>query len=788
MISSLDRKLLRDLSQMKGQSFAIAIVIAAGVATFVNSRTILFSLELTRSTFYERYRFADVFAKVKRAPDALADRLAEIPGVAQVETRIVELVTLDVPGVEEPAVGELISLPVTRPPRLNQVYLRRGRQLMVGRDDEVLASEAFLIANNIELGGTIAAIINGRRKELRIVGVAFSPEYVFQIKPGDMLPDPRHFGILWMEHEALSTAYDMHGAFNDISIGLTHGTPVEDVIHRIDTLMESYGCLGAYARKDQLSNLLLESDIQGLRTAGMIAPTIFLCVAAFLLNVVLTRLTSLQREQIAALKAFGYTNLQIAWHYMKFVLLITMAGGLIGTLGGMWLAHDFTKLFLRVYQYPELVFRVQPNVVANAVLVAGGAAMAGAFGAIALAVRLPPAEAMRPEPPARYGPTILERIGLGRFVPNVARMVLRQLERHPVKTTFSLLAIAMSVAIVVVGNFMRNSVDEVIQTTFFDVQRYDLSLATVEPVSIDAVHELASLPGVQQCEPRRMVAARLRAGSRSRRVGIMGLPQNAALMRLKSKTGHFVSLPRDGLIISKKLASVLGVKAGQTVRVEALQEKRPIVDVLVVDLLDDITGLNAYMDIEALNRLMREGPQISGAMLTADSKFLPAIYQELKETPGVASVTVRQASVDSFRNTVAKNMLHMRMINLTFAIIIALGVVYNGARISLSERSRELATLRVIGFTRGEISTILLGEIGTVTLLGVPFGLVMGYWFAWILTLFLDQEVFRFPFVIANSTYGLAAATVLVASILSALLVRRKLDDLDLIAVLKSRE
>ncbi len=493
MLSALDRKLFRDLSQMKGQTFAIAIVIAAGVATFVNSRTIVFSLELTRSTFYERYRFADVFARVKRAPDAMVERLAEIPGVAEVETRIVEQVTLDVPGLAEPAVGQLISLPVTRPPRLNQLYLRRGRQLTVGRDDEVLASEAFLKANKIDLGDKFAAIINGRRKDLRVVGVAFSPEYVFQIKPGDMLPDPKHFGILWMEHEALSTAYDMHDGFNDISIALVRGAPAEDVIHRVDTLMETYGCFGAFARKDQLSNLLLESDIQSLKSAGMIAPTIFLCVAAFLLNVVLTRLTSLQREQIAALKAFGYTNFQIGWHYMKFVLLITFAGGLVGTFGGMWLAHDFTKLFLRVYQYPELVFQVRPNVVANAIMVAGGAAMLGACGAIALAVRLPPAEAMRPEPPAHYGPTLLERIGFGRLVPNVARMVLRQLERHPIKTTFSILAISMSVAIIVVGNFMRNSVDEVIQTQFYDVQRFDLSLATVEPVSIDAIHELAQL-------------------------------------------------------------------------------------------------------------------------------------------------------------------------------------------------------------------------------------------------------------------------------------------------------
>jgi putative ABC transport system permease protein len=788
MISSLDCKLLRDLSQMKGQAIAIALVISAGVATFVNSRTILYSLEVTRSTFYERCHFADVFASVKRAPDSLVERLQEIPGVAQVETRVVEVVNLDVPDLDEPAVGKLISLPVTRPPLLNQLYLRKGRQLTPGRDDEVLASEGFMKANHLDVGDSIVAIINGRRKELRIVGQVFSAEYVFQIKPGDMLPDARHFGILWMEHEALAGAYDMDGAFNDVAIRLQRHASLEQVIHRLDTLLDPYGCLGAYGRKDQLSHLLLESDIQGLRTVGLIAPTIFLCVAAFLLNVVLTRLTSLQREQIAALKAFGYSNYAIAWHYMKFVLLITIIGGLIGTVAGAWLAHDFTKMFLRVYQYPELIFRIRPNVVAKAVLVAGGAAIAGAIGAILLAVRLPPAEAMRPEPPASYRPTFLERIGLGMLLPNVARMVLRQLERHPVKTSFSVVAIAMSVAIVVVGNFMRNSVDEVMKKQFFDVERYDLSIATTDAVSTDAIYELTDMPGVEYVEPRRAVSVRLRCENRARRLGIIGLPTNSRLFRLMDKKGRTITLPPDGLVISQKLAEVLHVKAGDSLHVEVLQDKRPTADVPVIALLDDIAGLNAYMNIDALNRLMRDGPRASGALMDTDPLWRPAIYRELKETPRVSSVTVKASALESFRKTIAENMLHMRMINLTFSIIIALGVVYNGARISLSERSRELATLRVIGFTRREISTILLGEIGTITIVGIPLGLVMGYWFAWLLTLFLDQEVFRFPFVIANWTYGLAASAVLAASIGSALIVRRRLDDLDLIGVLKSRE
>ncbi|MEX2315841.1 MAG: ABC transporter permease [Pirellulales bacterium] len=788
MISSLDRKLVRDLSHMKGQAIAIAMVISAGVATFVNSRTILHSLELTRSTFYEHYRFADVFAHVKRAPDSVIEQLEEIPGVAQVETRVVRSVNLDVPGLDEPAVGQLISLPVTRAPRLNQLYLRRGRPLVLGRDDEVLASEAFLKANSLDVGDTIVAIINGRRKTLNVVGVAFSPEYVFQIKPGDMLPDPRHFGILWMEYEALANAYDMDGAFNDVAFGLQKGASLDEVIHRADLILEPYGCLGAFGRKDQLSHLLLEGDIQGLKSAGLIAPTIFLCVAAFLLNVVLTRLTSLQREQIAALKAFGYSNFQIAWHYMKFVLLITMAGGALGTLGGMGLANIFTKMFMRVYQYPELVFRVRPNIVAIAVMVAGGAAVIGSLGAIMLAVRLPPAEAMRPEPPARYKPTILERIGFGWFVPNVARMVLRQLERHPIKTALSTAAVAMSVAIVVVGNFMQDSVDKVIQSQFYDVQRYDLLVATVEPVQYDAIYELFNLPGVYECEPMRIVSTRFRAGHRSRRVAIRGLPPDSDLLRLMNRDGHETKLPPDGLVMSQMLADVLHVQAGDVLRVEVLQEKRPVLDIPVAALVDDISGLNAYLDIGALNRYLREGQRVNGAMLATDPLHRSEIYHDIKQTPRIASVTVKEASVQSFRNTIAQNMLAMRSINLMFSIIIAAGVVYNGARISLSERSRELATLRVIGFTRGEISTILLGEIWTVTLVAVPFGLVLGYLFAMLLSIFFQQEVFRFPFVIENSTYGLAAGVVLAASILSALMVRRRLDHLNLIAVLKSRE
>ena len=788
MISSLDRKLFRDLAGMKGQAVMIALVVSAGVATFINSQTMLHSLETTRASFYDRYFFADVFASVKRAPDALRQRIAEIPGVARVETRIVEGVNLDVPGLDEPAVGQLVSLPTLHEPSLNRVYLRRGRRLEPGRSDEVLASEKFVIANNLGVGDSVTAIINGRKKELRIVGVVLSPEYVFQMKPGDMVPDAKHFGVFWMSHEALSMAFDMEGAFNDLSLGLMRGASEQEVIRQVDQLIDPYGGLGAYGRKDQLSEMLLESDIQGLKTTGLVAPALFLAVAAFLLNVVLARLLQLQREQIAGLKAFGYSNFDIGWHYVKFVLMITLAGSLLGVFFGARLAATFTVLIARVYQYPELIFRIEWSIVAMAVVVAVGAAVIGAVGAVARAVRVPPAEAMRPEPPSGFGPTILERLGVGRWVPNIVRMILRQIERRPAKSVLSILAIGLSVAIVIVGGFLQDSINYVLDLQFHRVQQYDIAVTMVEAKSTDVVHELASLEGVLYVEPVRSVSTRIRFGHRSRRIALMGLPQDAELTKLTDKHGAVFPVPRGGLVLSAKLAEILEIEVGQTVRVEVLEGKRPVQDMPVISLIDDLQGINAYTDQDWLASILREAPRVSAANMRVDPHRLDSLYRDFKQIPGVSGVTVKQHAIDSFQDTIAKNLGEMRKINLTFAIIIAVGVVYNSARIALSERSRELATLRVVGFTRSEISMILLGELGLLTLMALPIGMIMGTWFAAMLVYFMDQEVFRFPLIISRSTYAFACTVVLTAAAVSGLLVRRSLDKLDLIAVLKSRD
>ncbi len=787
-MTALNRKTLRDLWQMKGQAIAIALVIACGIALFVLSRSMLHSLELTQQTYYDRYHFAEVFASLKRAPDSLGERIAEIPGVARLETRIVVMVNLTVEGLSDPAMGRIVSLPDTRKPVLNQLFLRRGRWLSPRRDDEVLASEAFTTANNLHVGDSILAVINGRQKRLKIVGIALSPEYIYEIKPGDLLPDNRHFGVLWMNREAISIAYNLEGAFNDVAISLLRGASTPEVIERLDQLIRPYGGLGSYARKNQPSHLFVDNEIEQNRQMGLIMPTVFLGVAAFLLNVVLSRVINLQREQIAALKAFGYSRQEVGWHYLKLALLIVVLGLCLGIPGGMWLGEGVTGMYAKLFHFPTFTYRLTYDVALTASLISVGAALLGAWGSIMRAVRLPPAEAMRPEAPTNYGPTILERMRLGHWVPPVVSMILRQLERHPIKTSMSIFAISLAVAIVVVGNFMEDSVNYVLNAQFRTVQRYDMSISTIEPVSDCALYEVGNMPGVIYCEPTRSVSTRIRSGARQRRVGIQGLPCDSTLFQLIDLDANDIALPEDGLLISQKLADILNIQIGDYVQVEVLEGKRPTLQVPVSGTLQDFTGVAAYMNIEALGRMMRDGSLITGAHLLVDPLQQDALYSELRTIPKVAGVTVKQHSIDSFENTVGENMMLMKRINLLFACVIAVGVVYNSARISLSERSRELATLRVIGFTRGEISAILLGELAIITLLAIPLGLWFGYQIAALMVSLLDLELFRFPLVIERTTYALATAVVLLASIASGLLVRRRLDQLDLIAVLKARE
>ncbi len=787
-ISALDRKLVRDLVAMKGQAIAIALVIAAGIAMFVAYLSNFGSLERTRQAYYQQQRFADIFASVKRAPERLRAEIQAIPGVLEAQTRVVADVVLDVPGLADPATGRLISVPATGRPRLNDLFLRKGRWVSATHADEVIASEAFVDANGLDIGDRVFAIVNGRRRPLTIVATALSPEYVYAIRPGEIIPDPKRFGVLWMERQALASAFDMEGGFNDVSIELDRGALADAVIADLDRLLEPWGGRGAIPASQQFSNWTLDNELKQLRSLGFFVPAIFLFVAAFVLNIALTRALALQRPQLAALKALGYTNAELAWHYIKWALVIAATGAIAGVALGAWMGTAMIQLYNQYFAFPVLLFSLSGDVVAGAVAIALGSAIVGGFTAVRRAVRLSPAEAMRPEAPARYRRSVLEGPWLQRSLTTTVRMILRNLERAPVRAFTTILGIAMAAAILQVGFSLIDAMDELMTTQFSVAERQDLSLSFVEPLSADARYAVSRLPGVLAVEPERVVPVRLRAGSRTRTLAISGIADDARLRRPVDRAGRAVEPAPGGLVLSAILGRVLGVQPGDRVGVEVLEGRRQTADVEVTGLVDDIFGLYAYMQVDALHRLLQEGDTISSTALLVDARREAELSRTLKAIPAVAAVAFKRVVLENFRKTMAENMGLMLTFNVLFAGVIAFGVVYNAARVSLSERSRELASLRVLGFTRAEISLILLGELAILTLLALPAGVAIGYGLTWLLVQSFESEVYRFPMAGSVQVMAWAALVVIAASIVSGLVVRRRLDRLDLVGVLKLRE
>jgi putative ABC transport system permease protein len=785
---ALDRKLVRDLWGMKGQALAIAAVVAAGVTMFVTYLSNFDSLRRTQAAYYDRYRFGDVFANCKRAPLRLEERLAAIPGVAAVDLRVVADVTLDVPGFDEPATGRLISIPADRRPRLNDVFLRRGRWIEPGRSDEVLVNEAFANAHRLGPGDGVGAIINGRRRTLRIVGLALSPEYIYIIPPGELIPDDKRFGVFWMERKALASAFDMEGGFDDVSLKLMPGASWQEAVTRVDRILDPYGGLGAIPRKLQISHWTVDNELSQLQNFGFLVPAIFLGVAAFLLNVAMTRALAIQRPQIAALKALGYSNAAIAWHYVKWALLIAALGGLVGVAAGAWLGSGMIAMYNEFFRFPILLYRLSVGVAVAGVAISLGAAALGAVFAVRRAVAIPPAEAMRPEPPAHYRTSLVEHPRLQGFLTHATRMVLRNLERQPFRAFATVVGIAFAVGILLFGFVFLDAMDHLADVQFTLVQRQDVAVSFVEPVSSRALGEVRSLPGVLYAEPSRMVPARLRFGHRYRNLALSGLPPQAQLNRVVDVSGRVVALPPDGLVISKVLGEALAVKPGDRVTIEVLEGERPVREAVVAALVNDYMGVSAYMRIDALHRLMREGGSLSGAYLMVDPAAIETLYRRLKALPAVAGVAITAAALASFRDIMAQNFEIITLFNVVFAGIIAFGVVYNAARISLSERSRELASLRVLGFSIAEISLILVGELALLTLAALPFGALVGWGLSELVLQTLNSEVYRIPLVITTQNVAWSFLTVIGAAAVSALAVRRKLDHLDLVAVLKTRE
>jgi putative ABC transport system permease protein len=693
-----------------------------------------------------------------------------------------------VPGFSEPASGQFVSLPDVGEPLLNRLYMRAGRLPEPGRVDEVVVNESFAQAHGFTPGARFSAILNGKKRELIIVGTALSPEFVYTVGPGDLMPDDRRYGIIWMSEKALASAYDLDGAFSSVSVKLQRDASERDVISRLDSLLDSHGGQAAYGRKDQTSHAWLDHELEMLNNMSRTLPPIFLLVSAFLVNLTLSRLVALEREQIGLMKALGYGDSAVVLHYLKFVALIVLIGIVIGSIVGTWLGLRVTALFGDFFHFPFLVFARAPDLYVIAGALCALAAFVGAVRALREVVRLPPAIAMQPPAPPSFHRLLPAAMSLDKIVSQPTLMMLRNISRHPVRASFTALGMALATAILVVSLFTRDTMEQLTEVTYFLADRQDATVGFVEKRPENVVTQMARLPGVLAVEPFREVPVRIRHGSAERRIVISGRPRDADLKRIIDIDLQPVVLPETGLALSGMLGHILGVEVGDTVEVDLLEGARRTVSLPVVALVEDYFGIRGMMDMQALARLTREGPAVNSVNLSFDDNSKEQFYAAIKSMPTVSGVALQRVSLANFRKTVALLITTMASIYTGLASVIAFGVVYNNARISLSERARELASLRVLGFGRGEVLRILLLELAILTLIAQPPGWVMGYGLAWIMRTNLAGELMRVRLVVEHSTYVTASAVVVLAAVASAFIIRERINQLDLVAVLKTRD
>ncbi|HLE66642.1 MAG TPA: FtsX-like permease family protein [Burkholderiales bacterium] len=787
-MKAIDKKLLRDLWALKTQVVSIALVIACGIGGFIASFSTHDSLVWSREHYYDTARFPHVFATAKRAPLALIERIRSIPGVSEVETRVARDAQLSLEGVVPPMIARLIGVDFAHPPAMSRLTLKSGRWPAPGAKGEAVVNQRFLEARHLKLGARAQVLMNGKLERLTIVGTALSPEYIYATRGGGM-PDDEWFGVFWVDAKALASAFNMEGAFNSVLLRLAHGASAQAAVDALDRVLEPYGGFGAVGREDQVSHKIVSQEINQQRVFGLVLPSIFLFVAAFILNVVLHRQVNAQRGEIAALKALGYDDRVIAWHYLKFTSVIVLLGAAIGVALGWRLGRAMTGLYTDFFHFPLFHFRLLPWVVLAGTGAALAAAFGGALAAIRGVVKLRAAEALRPPAPAEFRPLIVERLGYAELFTPSQRMILRNLERKPVRAAFTVAGIAGSVAILLSGTFWVDAVEYFIDVQFNQVQRANVFVGFAEPVAGGARRELERLPGVQRAEAMRAVPVRLVAGHRHYRTALTGLPDDATLQRVLDSDLREARPTPGGVLLTTRLADRLGVAPGDTLVAELLEGKRIKAPLRVAGTVRELAGMNAYMRLDELNRLAREGPVVSAAGLRVERGEEPRLLARLKEVPGAAVVIVTRTLLETFRATSAKNILFFTAILTGFAATIAIGVVYNNARIQLAERAWELASLRVLGLTRGEVSVLLLGELAIEIAVAIPLGCVAGYWLSWfIISLMQHGEVMEFPLVILPDTYLYAAAVVVAAGVASALIVRNRIDNLDLVAVLKTRE
>ena len=788
MLRVMNIKLMRDLWRQRIQCLAIVMIVACGVASQITSFSLIATLNSAMQVYYESSRFPDLFVHMEALPISQVDRLRSISGITAIQPRIVVDCPLQVSEEpDDPATATLIAVPEAFDGSLNRLVIRRGKQMSELTRNEILVSEVFAEARRLKMGAILHVTVQGERRELKVGGIAISPEYLFQIRDGAGVPDNRRFAVLWMRYEDLALATNLSGMFNDVVMTRKDVSPFI-VKERIAQVLANGSTLSMTEREMQVSHRYTVNAIRQLYSVAIVPPAIFLAVASFLIYIATSRLVKMERENIAMQRAFGYSAWDVGIHYFKYVMLVVMVGCLAGILGGILLATKAIGIYNEIYRFPELPLCVSSGSLAFSIFASSVAGWVGGGYSVWSVASMPPAQGLRPEPPASYRLSWYDQVAAWLMLSPISRMVLRGLGRWPLRTALGVLGIALGIGVMILGSYTQGAISYVVDFEFYLTRRYDVMVQFVPGTSEAAIDELQRFPGVLYPEGFESGRFLIRSGHIDRCVTVLGISEDHTLMQPVTLDLRPVQLHGHGIALSSKLAQALKVEIGSTVEVVPLSSQKKPMELRVEYLVTDYAGLNAYVTLADFQRWYRDGESVQGALLQVDSNQMHGITRALHQCPKVMAVTIKNAALENFQANDSKNLLLFRVFNMLFSSVIGIGAVYSVASISMIERQRDLALLRVLGYSAAETGRVLIGELLVMSAMAIPVGCFSGYLFATIATWMLNSETQRIPLLVQPEAYGSSVVVSLASCLISAFIIQHRVNNLDCIAQLKSKD
>lgn len=785
---ALNKKMWRDLWLLKTQTLTTAILITCGVSLLVSEWSAYRSLQYARDSYYRDYNFADLFADFKRASLEPLRQIAKVPGVRQVVPRLSIEGLVNIPGKSDPAVGRFISVPSGSQPPLNRLHLRKGRFPMDATEVEVVVHEGFAVANGLKPGDRFGIIVQGQSEIVRIVGIGLSPEYVYALSPSAPLPDDLHFGIFWLTEKTLQRLLKMISGYNSLVAKIDPSASKNEVTAAIDRILKPYGSLGAYGRDRQISNMFVEDEISQQRVSSIFIPAIFLAIAGFLINIIASRLISLHRPQIASLKALGYTRAEISVHYLKLVFIMTLIGTLPGLGVGAWLGSWMSSTYESYFRFPVLHFTISLAATFIGLIAGILPGLLGAAASVRSVFKMAAAEAMRPLSPPAFHTRLIENLKLQRLLRPTGRMVIRNLIQRPLRFGMVILSLSLALAIVIAAGSWADMVDFLLKTQFQRIQREDISVSLIRPRSASVLQELSRMPGVISVEGFRTIAVRMRYLNHKRELQLTGWPESYKMRELLDQNLKPIHLTPSGILLSRFFEKSWQVKRGDLIQLEPLEGTNKTFHVTVAGFTDELIGIGLNMRISEIWKLMGEEPGYNVVVMKADPRKLNELYVGLKGSPEVGAVNLKNALYQGFNTSFGQVIRTTTLVLMTASVLIALGIIYNSVRVSFSERSWELASLRVLGFERSEVTWVLLLEVSTQVVLSLIPGCYLGLWLTHLSMRLIHTESFAFPVVIEAATYARALLAVLLAFVASCFVVYRMTGRLNPAEALKARE